>query len=120
MRRMKALRMIQIRQPQQEAARQKTGQDAARQEAGQAAVQQKASQDAAQQEADALRANKNSIAKQIGALMAQGKKDEAEEIKKQVAETSARLKELEAIEPELKEKVKKIMDIVLELFEKVR
>ena len=67
---------------------------------------------AAQQEADALRANKNSIAKQIGALMAQGKKDEAEEIKKQVAETSARLKELEAIEPELKEKVKKIMMII--------
>ena len=66
----------------------------------------------AQQEADALRANKNSIAKQIGALMAQGKKDEAEEIKKQVAETSARLKELEAIEPELKEKVKKIMMII--------
>ena len=67
---------------------------------------------AAQQEADALRANKNAIAKQIGALMAQGKKDEAEEIKKQVAETSARLKELEAIEPELKEKVKKIMMII--------
>ena len=67
---------------------------------------------AAQQEADALRANKNSIAKQIGALMAQGKKDEAEKIKKQVAETSARLKELEAIEPELKEKVKKIMMII--------
>lgn len=67
---------------------------------------------AAQQEADALRANKNAIAKQIGALMAQGKKDEAEEVKKQVAETSARLKELEALEPELKEKVKKIMMII--------
>ena len=67
---------------------------------------------AAQQEADTLRASKNSIAKQIGALMAQGKKDEAEEIKKQVAETSARLKELEALEPELKEKVKKIMMII--------
>ena len=67
---------------------------------------------AAQQEADALRANKNAIAKQIGALMAQGKKEEAEEVKKQVAETSARLKELEALEPELKEKVKKIMMII--------
>ena len=67
---------------------------------------------AAQQEADALRANKNSIAKQIGALMAQGKKEEAEEVKKQVAETSARLKELETLEPELKEKVKKIMMII--------
>ena len=67
---------------------------------------------AAQQEADALRANKNTIAKQIGSLMAQGKKAEAEEIKKQVAETSARLKELETLEPELKEKVKKIMMII--------
>ena len=67
---------------------------------------------AAQQEADALRANKNAIAKQIGALMAQGKKEEAEGVKKQVAETSARLKELEALEPELKEKVKKIMMII--------
>ena len=67
---------------------------------------------AAQQEADTLRANKNAIAKQIGALMAQGKKEEAEEVKKQVAETSARLKELEALEPEFKEKVKKIMMII--------
>ena len=40
---------------------------------------------------DDLRANKNKIAKQIGALMGQGKKDEAEEMKKQVAEQSARL-----------------------------
>ena len=67
---------------------------------------------AAQQEADALRANKNTIAKQIGSLMAQGKKAEAEEVKKQVAETSAKLKELETLEPELKEKVKKIMMII--------
>ena len=67
---------------------------------------------AAQQEADALRANKNSIAKQIGSLMAQGKKEEAEEVKKQVAETSARLKKLETLETELKEKVKKIMMII--------
>ena len=67
---------------------------------------------AAQQEADALRANKNTIAKQIGSLMAQWKKAEAEEVKKQVAETSARLKELETLEPELKEKVKKIMMII--------
>ena len=67
---------------------------------------------AAQQEADALRANKNTIAKQIGSLMAQGKKAETEEVKKQVAETSARLKELETLEPELKEKVKKIMMII--------
>ena len=37
----------------------------------------------AQQQADALRAEKNQISKQIGALMAQGKKEEAEEAKKQ-------------------------------------
>ena len=64
---------------------------------------------AAQQEADSLRANKNKIAKEIGALMAQGKKEEAEETKKKVAEFSSRLNELEAQEKELDEKVTKIM-----------
>lgn len=67
---------------------------------------------AAQTEADALRAGKNQIAKQIGVLMAQGKKEEAEEAKKQVAENASRLKELEASEVELKEKVKKIMMVI--------
>ena len=62
-----------------------------------------------QQEADSLRAEKNQLSKQIGALMAQGKKEEAEEIKKKVAEFSSRLAELEAKEPELQEKIKKIM-----------
>ena len=64
---------------------------------------------AAQQEADSLRANKNKIAKEIGALMGQGKKEEAEETKKKVAEFSTRLSELEAQEKELEEKVTKIM-----------
>ena len=63
----------------------------------------------AQQEADALRANRNSISKQIGALMAQGKKEEAEEVKAEVAKNAARLTELEAQEKELSEKVTKIM-----------
>ena len=49
---------------------------------------------AAQQEADELRSQKNKIAKQIGALMAQGKKEEAEEVKAQVADISKRLAEL--------------------------
>ncbi len=62
-----------------------------------------------QQEADSLRAEKNQLSKQIGGLMAQGKKEEAEEIKKKVAESSSRLAELEAREPELQEKIKKIM-----------
>ncbi len=64
---------------------------------------------AAKQEADGLRANRNKLSKQIGALMAQGKKDEAEEVKKQVNEQSARLAELEAKEIALEEKIKKIM-----------
>ena len=49
---------------------------------------------AAQQEADQLRSEKNKISKQIGALMAQGKKEEAEEVKKQVAADAKKLEEL--------------------------
>ena len=64
---------------------------------------------AAQQEADELRANRNKISKQIGALMAQGKKEEAEEIKKQVTMNSEKLASLEEKETELQEKIKKIM-----------
>ena len=64
---------------------------------------------AAKKEADDLRANKNKIAKQIRALMGQGKKDEAEEMKKQVAEQSARLAALEEQEKELGDKILKIM-----------
>ena len=67
---------------------------------------------AAQQEADALRAEKNKAAKQIGALMAQGKKEEAEEAKKQVTEKAAYLAELEKKEEELKEEVKKRMMVI--------
>ena len=64
---------------------------------------------ATQQEADDLRANKNKISKQIGALMAQGKKEEAEEVKKQVTENATKLAELEKKEAELQEKIKEIM-----------
>ena len=64
---------------------------------------------AAQQEADELRSKKNKIAKQIGALMAQGKKEEAEAVKAEVAGISARLAELEPEEEELQEKVTQIM-----------
>ena len=67
---------------------------------------------AAQQEADELRSKKNKIAKQIGALMGQGKKEEAEAVKKQVADNAARLAELEQKESELEEKVKKIMMVI--------
>ena len=64
---------------------------------------------AAIKEADELRASRNKISKQIGALMAQGKKDEAEEAKKQVAANATRLGELEEIERELEEKLKTVM-----------
>ena len=67
---------------------------------------------ATQQEADALRAEKNKISKQIGALMAQGKKDEAENVKKKVAEDDVRLEELSVKEKELDEKVTKIMMVI--------
>lgn len=62
-----------------------------------------------QQEANNLRAERNTISKQIGGLMAQGKREEAEEMKKQVTANSERLAELEAKEIELDEKIKKIM-----------
>ena len=64
---------------------------------------------AAQQAADNLRADRNKYSKQIGALMGQGKKEEAEEMKKLVTEKSEELAQLEAKEAEIGEKVKKIM-----------
>ncbi len=64
---------------------------------------------ATQQEADDLRANRNKISKQIGALMAQGKKEEAEEVKKQVTEQAKKLADFEEEEGKLSEQVTKIM-----------
>ena len=61
------------------------------------------------QEVESLRANKNKISKQIGALMAQGKKEEAEEVKKEVAAFGAKIDELSAREKEVEEKIKTIM-----------
>ena len=62
-----------------------------------------------QKEADELRADRNKLSKQIGALMGQGKKEEAEEVKKQVSNSAARLAQLEEQEKELDEKILKIM-----------
>ncbi len=67
---------------------------------------------AAQKEADELRANRNKISKQIGALMAQGKKEEAEATKKLVTEQAERLASLQEKETELQEKVKQIMMVI--------
>ncbi len=64
---------------------------------------------ATQQEADELRANRNKNSKQIGALMAQGKKEEAEAIKEQAARDGERIDELEAQERELSGQVRDIM-----------
>jgi seryl-tRNA synthetase len=66
----------------------------------------------AQQEADSLRANRNKISKEIGALMGQGKKEEAEEAKKKVAESASRLSELEVLEKEYDEKILKNMMVI--------
>ena len=63
----------------------------------------------AKQEADALRANRNTVSKQIGALMGQGKKEEALALKEQVQKDALRLTELEQQERQLQEKVTKIM-----------
>ena len=67
---------------------------------------------AIKQEVEALRANKNKISKQIGALMAQGKKEEANEIKRQVTENSARMAELDAREKEVEELILKKMMVI--------
>ncbi len=64
---------------------------------------------ATQQEADELRANRKKISKNIGGLMAQGKKEEAEALKAEVAKGAERLAELEKREDELGKKIREIM-----------
>ena len=63
-------------------------------------------------EVEALRAEKNKISKQIGACMAQGKKEEAEELKRKVADSAARIEELSKEENEVEEKLKQNMMII--------
>ena len=64
------------------------------------------------QEVEALRANRNKVSKQIGALMAQGKRDEAEEVKKQIATEGARIDELSVEEKAVEEELKKCMMMI--------
>lgn len=64
------------------------------------------------QAADALRAERNKYSKQIGALMGQGKKDEAEQMKRLVTEKSDELAAREEKETELQEKIRKIMMVI--------
>ena len=64
------------------------------------------------QEVEALRAEKNKAAKLIGGLMKQGKKDEAEEVKKQIAVSGERIDTLSAREKEVEEELLKKMMII--------
>ncbi len=61
------------------------------------------------QEVESLRAEKNKTSKQIGAMMAQKKLEEAEELKKKVAESAGRIDSLSEEEKQVEEKIKKIM-----------
>ena len=67
---------------------------------------------ATQQQVDDLKANRNKISKQIGQLMAQGKKEEAEQVKAEVANEGAKIEELDAKQKELEEKILKDMMII--------
>ena len=64
------------------------------------------------QEVESLRAEKNKASKQIGAMMAQKKLEEAEALKKKVAESSGRINELSEEEKEVEEKIRKIMMVI--------
>ena len=63
-------------------------------------------------ELQSLQANRHKLSKQIGALMGQGKKEEAEEVKKQVTAQADRMAELSADEKEVEEKIRKIMMVI--------
>lgn len=70
-----------------------------------------------QQKADELRANRNKISKEIGALMAQGKKEEGMALKEEVSKQAKELEELSQKEAELTEKVTKIMMIIPQIID---
>ena len=76
------------------------------------AIEYDAKKREAQREADSLRADRNSISKQIGAFMAKGEKDKAEEAKKKVGEFAAKLAELERLEAEYDEKLTRVMMVI--------
>ena len=64
------------------------------------------------QEVEVLRANRNKVSKQIGALMAQGKREEAEEVKKQIAAEGAKIDALSVEEKAVEEELKKCMMMI--------
>ena len=70
-----------------------------------------------QREADELRAQRNKISKEIGALMSQGKKEEAEKIKAQVATDGERIKELEKIQHEVDDELRSKMMVIPQMID---
>lgn len=70
-----------------------------------------------QQQADSLRSDRKKISKTIGALMGQGKKDEAEQVKAQVADIAHQLEELEVKENELRDSVTQKMMMIPNIIE---
>ena len=70
-----------------------------------------------QQEADALKAERNKISKQIGALMSKGQKDEAEAVKKQVADHGAKISELDKKQSEAAERLQEIMYVIPQIID---
>ncbi|MBO6207529.1 MAG: serine--tRNA ligase [Lachnospiraceae bacterium] len=71
----------------------------------------------AQKEADDLKASRNTLSKQIGALMKEGRKEEAEAVKKQVTENAEKLAALEVQQAEAEEKMKKIMMVIPQMID---
>ena len=70
-----------------------------------------------QQEADDLKAERNKISKQIGALMGQGKKEEAEEVKKQVADHGERIAKLDKEQSEAAARLQEIMYVIPQMID---
>jgi seryl-tRNA synthetase len=68
-------------------------------------------------EVEGLRAQKNKISKEIGKLMAQGKKDEAEQVKSEIARDNARIDELSAREREVEEEIRKKMQVIPQMID---
>ena len=71
----------------------------------------------AKTKADSLRGERNALSKQIGGLMAQGKKDEAEEVKARAAAMGEEMEKLEALETELEAKIKEIMMVIPQMID---
>jgi len=69
------------------------------------------------QEVETLRANRNKASKEIGTLMAQGKREEASKIKEEVAASKSKIEELSAREKEIDEEIKKRMMVIPQMID---